>query len=92
MLERAIGHLEMATRLSPNDPGVWLQLADLELGRQNDADAYVAYRRAAKLEPDNMHAVSGFAQAAESLGFSEEAEAAYERWEALQHGLEQASD
>jgi tetratricopeptide (TPR) repeat protein len=82
-IDRAIGHLEIATQLAPNDPSLWMALGDLETGRQNDSDAYVAYRRAAKLEPDDMRAASELSRTAEALGFSEEAEAAYERWESL---------
>ena len=43
------------------------------------ADAYVAYRAAAKLEPTNLRAVSGLATTAEDLGFAEESRAARAR-------------
>ena len=43
------------------------------------ADAYVAYRAAAKLEPTNLRALSGLATTASDLGFAEESRAANAR-------------
>jgi cytochrome c-type biogenesis protein CcmH/NrfG len=63
---------------------VWLELGDLETRRDNAADAYVAYRRASELAPDEIRAVAGLALAAERLGFDAEAEAAYARWATLE--------
>jgi tetratricopeptide (TPR) repeat protein len=83
-LDRAIGHLEVAIQLAPADPEIWIQLGELEKGRENIADAYVAFRRAAELAPDDIDAVSGLALAADSLGFDEEANAAYARWAELE--------
>ena len=77
--ERAIGHLEFAIKLAPHDGTIWLELADREQARENVADAYVAYRRASSLEPNDLRAIAGLARSADMLGFSEEAEAAYER-------------
>jgi tetratricopeptide (TPR) repeat protein len=85
---KAVGHLEAALRLTPSDPQIWIELGDIETRRDNTADAYVAYRRAAELAPDEIRAVAGLALAADHLGFEEEAEAAYERWEALEKALE----
>jgi cytochrome c-type biogenesis protein CcmH/NrfG len=81
---KAIGHLEIAIQLSPEDPESWIHLGELENGRENVADAYVAYRRAAELAPDQIRAVSGLALAADSLGFEEEAEQAYAHWAELE--------
>jgi len=83
-IARAIGQLEAALRLKPSDHEVWIALGDLETERDNTADAYVAYRRASELAPNDLRAVSGLALAAERLGFQEEAEAAYARWAALE--------
>jgi Flp pilus assembly protein TadD len=84
---RAVGHLESALRLAPSDAQIWIVLGDIETRRDNAADAYVAYRRAAELAPDEIRAVSGLALAADHLGFEEEAEAAYARWAALEAEL-----
>ena len=74
----------MAIRLSPRNPESWIALGEIENGRQNVPDAYVAYRRAAELAPGDIRAVSGLALAADSLGFDEEAEGAYARWAELE--------
>lgn len=79
-LERAIGHLEVALRAAPGDPEISIRLGELERRRENVPDAYVAFRRAAELAPQDLRAVSGLALAAESLGFREEADRAYARW------------
>jgi Flp pilus assembly protein TadD len=81
---KAIDHLEVAIRLSPRNPESWIALGELENGRQNVADAYVAYRRAAELAPGDIRAISGLALAADSLGFDDEAELAYARWAELE--------
>ncbi len=86
---QAIGHLEVAIQLAPQDGTLWIELAELELTRENIADAYVAYRRAATLAPNDLRAVSGLALAAEHLGFREEASAAYARWSELEQVIEQ---
>ncbi len=88
-LVRAIGHLEVvAVDLKPDDAGVWIALGELETRRDNIADAYVAYRRAAQLAPEEIRAVSGLALAADSLGFDDEAEAAYASWAQLEQARE----
>jgi Flp pilus assembly protein TadD len=84
---RAVGHLEEAIKLTPTDPEIWIALGNIETRRDNTADAYVAYRRAAELAPDEIRAVAGLALAADHLGFEEEAEAAYARWAALEEAL-----
>ena len=84
-LDQAAGHLEVvAVQISPGDAGAWIELGELETRRANVADAYVAYRRAAQLAPEDIRAVSGLAIAADSLGFDEEAEAAYADWAELE--------
>ncbi|MBW1684523.1 MAG: tetratricopeptide repeat protein [Deltaproteobacteria bacterium] len=85
---KAIGHLETAIQLAPSDADVWIQLAGLENGRENTADAYVAYRRAAELAPDDIRAVSGLALTADTLGFEDEARVAYARWAELERELD----
>ena len=84
-LARAIDHLETAIRLEPSNPEGWIALGELENRRHNPPDAYVAFRRAAALAPQDVRAVSGLAISADSLGFDEEAELAYARWAALEH-------
>lgn len=79
-VERAIGHLEVALRAAPGDPEISIRLGELERRRENVPDAYVAFRRAAELAPQDLRAVSGLALAAEALGFREEADRAYARW------------
>jgi cytochrome c-type biogenesis protein CcmH/NrfG len=85
--DRAIKHLEAAIQLAPNDGALWIDLAEIERDRENTADAYVAYRRASALAPDDVRAVSGLALSAENLGFSEEASAAYAKWAELKLSL-----
>jgi cytochrome c-type biogenesis protein CcmH/NrfG len=70
----------VALQLAPDDPAVSVQLGELEQRRGNLPDAYVAYRRAAQLAPDNLEAVAGLALCAEALGFEAEANEAYARW------------
>jgi tetratricopeptide (TPR) repeat protein len=84
---KAVGHLEAALQLKPSDPELWITLGDIETQRDNIADAYVAYRRAAELDPDAIRAVAGLALAADHLGFDDEAEAAYARWAELEEEL-----
>ena len=71
-------------RLTRREYGVWMTIAELETERGNTSDAYVAYRNAVRLAPDDIGAVSGLALAAERIGFDEEAEAAYARWSELE--------
>jgi Flp pilus assembly protein TadD len=92
-LARAVGHLELVIfDLAPSDAEAWIELAEIEKQRDERdgpggphlADAYVAFRRAAELAPDDIRAVSGLALTADSLGFEEEAEAAYAAWAELE--------
>lgn len=83
--DRAIGHLETATQFAPQDVGVWVDLGDIERNRENVSDAYVAYRRASELEPNDLRAVSGLALTAQDLGFDAEAEKALARWAELEN-------
>ena len=85
--DRAIEHLESAIQLAPRDGALWIDLAEIERARENTADAYVAYRRAATLAPTDVRAISGLALTAENLGFSEEASAAYAKWAELESNL-----
>ncbi len=81
---RALAHLEAALRSKDDDPALWTDIAELERDRQNYADAYVAYRRASELNPNDVRAVSGLALIADHLGFEEEAREAYARWNELE--------
>lgn len=84
-VDRAVAHLELVvSQLAPGDAESWVQLADLERQRGNVTDAYVAYRRAVELAPDDVRAVSGLALTADSLGFEDEARKAYARWQELE--------
>lgn len=82
--DRAVAHLETAIELAPHNPATWLDLGEIERGRENVPDAYVAYRRASELAPDDIRAVSGLALTADSLGFRDEARGAYARWAELE--------
>ena len=87
-LDRAIEHLEVALDLVPGDAEVSILLGEMEQRRENLSDAYVAFRRATKLAPDEIRAWSGLALSAEALGFTEEAAKAYERWAELEQQQE----
>lgn len=90
-LGRALGHLEVvAVELAPGDAEAWIEIGELETQRGNIADAYVAFRRAAQLAPDDIRAVSGLALSADSLGFDAEAEAAYAAWAELEQRQNEA--
>ena len=83
-LQQAIEHLEAVHSRQPSHLAATILLGELEQRRGNPADAYVAFRRAARQDPENVRAVSGLALSAEALGFEAEANEAYERWEALE--------
>ena len=86
--DRAVQHLErVVNQIAPADAEAWIQLADLERGRENTTDAYVAYRQASELAPDDIRAVSGLALTADSLGFRSEAADAYNRWTEIEGKL-----
>ncbi len=76
--------LEHALQRDPDDPEISIAIGRIELERGNPRDAYVAFRRAAALAPDDLRAVSGLALSADALGFDDEAAAAYERWGELE--------
>jgi len=82
--ERALTHLEVAQSIHPWDREISIRLGDIELSMGNAKAAYVAFRRAILLAPDDVRAVSGLALAADSLGLDEEAVAAYEHWAELE--------
>ena len=83
----AIAHLEAALSFALYDVTILLELADRERDRDNVADAYVAYRRASTLEPNDLRAVTGLARSADALGFTEEARAASDRSAQLEREL-----
>ena len=87
-LAKAVEHIEVAIQLGPSDPESWIALGELEKRRASPPDAYVAFKRAAELAPEDLRAVSGLALAADSLGFDEEADRAYARWTELQQQRE----
>ena len=74
----------MAHQLSPDDPEVSILLGELEQRRENMPDAYVAFRRATQLAPEDIRGWSGLALSAEALGFEAEAVDAYARWAELE--------
>jgi len=78
--KHAIGHLEAAIQFAPENAESWIELGEIESERSNVSDAYVAYRRAAQLAPNEIRALRGLALTADSLGFKDEAEDAYARW------------
>jgi Flp pilus assembly protein TadD len=82
--EPAVEQLEAALQLAPANPEISIQLGQLEQSRSNLPDAYVAFRRAADLAPDDIRAISGLALSAEALGFEAEARDAYARWAELE--------
>lgn len=85
--DRAIEHLEVAFDLAPDDAETSVMLGELEQKRGNVSDAYVAFRRATQLDPNEIRAWSGLALSAEALGFEEEAADAYARWAKLEQEL-----
>ena len=85
----AVNHLEEALKLAPHDVQSWIVLGQIESERWNITDAYVAYRRATELAPDDIRAVSGLALAADALGFDEEASRSYARWAELEREREE---
>jgi len=82
--ERAIDHLEEALELAPSDPEISIQLGEIEQSRENVEDAYVAFRRATQLAPNEIRAWSGLALSSEALGFENEAAQAYAEWARLE--------
>lgn len=82
--ERAIDHLERAMEVAPGDPETALLLGEIEQERENVEAAYVAFRRATRLAPDDIRAWSGLALSAEALGFESEAAEAYANWARLE--------
>jgi Flp pilus assembly protein TadD len=83
-VEHAVQHLEVALSIAPRDPEISILLGELERDRDNLPDAYVAFRRAAELAPDDVRAISGLALSAEALGFEREANDAYAQWSRLE--------
>jgi Flp pilus assembly protein TadD len=79
-LDRAVGHLEAALEKAPRDPETSILLGEIEQRRDKPGEAYVAFRRAAQLAPDDPRAVGGLALTAEALGFDKEARDAYATW------------
>jgi tetratricopeptide (TPR) repeat protein len=82
--QRALSHLEMAQEIAPSDAEATILIGELEQRLQNPDDAYVAFRRATMLAPENQRAWRGLALTAEALGFEGEAERAYARWAELE--------
>ena len=77
---RALSHLEMAEEIAPSNPEPTILIGELEQRLQQTDDAYVAFRRATTLAPNDLRAWRGLALTAEALGFDAEAEKAYARW------------
>lgn len=83
-LERALMHLEMAEEIAPSDGEAAVRIGLLEQRRGRADDAYVAFRRATMLAPDDLRGWRGLALTAEALGFEAEAERAYAKWAELE--------
>ena len=79
-LDRAVGHLEEALEKAPRDPETSILLGEIEQRREKPGEAYVAFRRASKLAPEDPRAIGGLALTAEALGFDKEASDAYATW------------
>jgi len=79
-LDRAVGHLEEALEKAPRDPETSILLGEIEQRREKPGEAYVAFRRASKLAPEDPRAIGGLALTAEALGFDKEARDAYATW------------
>jgi cytochrome c-type biogenesis protein CcmH/NrfG len=58
-------------------------LGEIEQQREKPGEAYVAFRRAAQLAPEDPRAVGGLALSAEALGFDKEASDAFATWAEL---------
>jgi tetratricopeptide (TPR) repeat protein len=91
-LERAIDHLEMAQEIAPSDAEASIRIGEIEQRRERNDDAYVAFRHATALAPDELRAWRGLALTAEALGFEAEAERAYARWAELEKTQESDSE
>ena len=74
----------MGSSREPGNLEITLLMGELEQQQGNPANAYVAFRRASRQDPASLRAVSGLALSAEAPGFEQEAEAAYQRWQALE--------
>lgn len=83
-LDRALLHLEMAEEIAPADGRAAVRIGSLEQRRGRIDDAYVAFRRATMLAPEDQRGWRGLALSAEALGFEAEAEKAYARWAELE--------
>jgi len=88
--ERALRHLEMAEEIAPENAEPVILIGELEQRRDRPDDAYVAFRRATSLAPDELRAWRGLALTAEALGFDAEAERAYARWAQLEKAQSEA--
>jgi tetratricopeptide (TPR) repeat protein len=83
-LDRALVHLEAAAELDPANGEAMIRIGEIEQQRQNMDPAYIAFRSAIRLAPDDVRAWKGMALTAEALGFEAEAEKAYARWAELE--------
>jgi tetratricopeptide (TPR) repeat protein len=83
-LDRALVHLEMAAELDPSSGEAVIQIGEIEQRRQRIDDAYIAFRRAISIAPNDLRSWKGMALTAEALGFEAEAEKAYARWAELE--------
>jgi tetratricopeptide (TPR) repeat protein len=83
-LDRALLHLEAAAELDPSSGEAVIRIGEIEQRRQRMDPAYIAFRRAIRVAPDDVRAWKGMAMTAEALGFEAEAEKAYTRWAELE--------
>ncbi len=67
---RAASMLEIATGRYPDSLAAWVYLGDAYQGTKRPQQALIAYKRAQKLAPDNIHAAEGRMQADRDLNLT----------------------
>ena len=83
-LDRAMVHLGVAEELDPSSGEAVIRMGEIDQKRERLDDAYISFRRAIKVAPNDVRAWKGMALTAEALGFDAEAEQAYTRWAELE--------
>jgi tetratricopeptide (TPR) repeat protein len=83
-LDRAMTHLGVAEELDPSSGEAVIRMGEIDQKRERMDDAYVSFRRAIRVAPNDVRAWKGMALTAEALGFDAEAEKAYTRWAELE--------
>jgi tetratricopeptide (TPR) repeat protein len=83
-LDRAMEHLAVAEELDPTNGEAVIRMGEIDQKRNRMDDAYISFRRAISVAPNDVRAWKGMAMTAEALGFDAEAEKAYTRWAELE--------